>query len=222
MNCTSIDVGIRNMGLARLTYNHSLKGMTDLPCYIEELALIDFGKGYGVQKYVEKMVEYFLDNERWYNVEYVIIESQEVAQPLIRRLFSAVQAHFETLQTLYSFKVILSPANCKFKVYTGPTIKTTSSTIYHKRKELIVAQLNAILLSRLPLTDNEKNYIGWWLSLKKKDDVADAVMQGAYWINKLNEEEDPLMNETWKHVITIVKLQEPMGDDQGVLSFLPE
>ncbi len=90
-------------------------------------------------------------------------------------------------------KVQFISARNKLKVYTGPPIYIPNCrTRYDMRKKLSVAYTKYMIR-------NNPEYVNIFESFKKKDDVADAFLQGVWYINRHSNK---VTNQYNKYVIT--------------------
>ena len=75
-------------------------------------------------------------------------------------------------------EIILMSASNKLKVYNGPPIEINVKSKYTKNKKLAIHHTQYIL------KDNtlNKEKLDYFNTHKKKDDLADALLQGLYYI----------------------------------------
>ena len=178
MKVLSIDVGTVNLGLCILSYDSELT----VPYVIEHWELINL-RIVTVSQATMAVVEAFIKRPQCYQVDLVLIESQEKSTENMKRLSNAIQAHFETARVLMKkdFKVGWSSGGVKLRVYEGPLtwkpIKTKVKHTYNKR--LGEAHTRAILSNG---DANCLKWLKWFETLDKQDDVADSFLQAAYYL----------------------------------------
>ena len=69
-------------------------------------------------------------------------------------------------------------ARNKLKVYKGPEVECNFTDKYKKNKYLAVEYTKVMIL------EEDKKFIDLFTESKKKDDLADAYLQGIYYIEK--------------------------------------
>ena len=69
-------------------------------------------------------------------------------------------------------------ARNKLKVYKGPKIECNKKGKYAQNKYLSVEYTKAMIINQ------QENFKNLFNESKKKDDLADAYLQGIYWIEK--------------------------------------
>jgi hypothetical protein len=130
---------------------------------------------------IENMIDAFDKRKHVYQVSAVVVESQSQSTDIMKFLQSAIQSHFYTLNVLdskkYSYYVHISSGDCKLRVYNGEPIEVKAKSKHARNKQLGIKHAEALLSRR----DDKKwkKYLG---SLSKKDDAADCLLQGAFFI----------------------------------------
>ena len=107
------------------------------------------------------------------DIDEILIENQPVKKNPIMK---SVQIILYSYYLLKTDKVIsLIGANRKMTIYDGPQIECNKKTKYAKNKFLAIEYCKYFL-------ENDKNNLDLFLSHKKKDDLADAYLQGLQYI----------------------------------------
>lgn len=127
------------------------------------------------------MINTFNNRQYVYDVDVVLIESQEAATSKMKRISNAVQSHFETVRIYRQFtkySIEWSSGDVKLRVYKGPEIwkPLKARSGYSHNKKLGVEHTKALLHEE---TENESFY-KWFMTLGKKDDAADCYLQAKY------------------------------------------
>lgn len=135
------------------------------------------------------MVEYFRrDYPEFYSIDAVVIESQQVAKPIMQCLASAIQSHFLTLRECGVCKpeltVDISSGDAKLRVYDGEVTWTPpKGPLYQRNKRTGVEHCRALLAQRRECSDTPDEYKAWtrliefYEAAPKHDDLADALLQ---------------------------------------------
>lgn len=116
------------------------------------------------------------------NVTSVIIENQPcLMNPMIKTIQVLIYSYFSIkgiLNELSSItEVNMVNARNKLSFYDGPTIETFSKNKYTQRKK------ESIEVCKYFIKEDDINH-SYFLSHKKKDDLADAYLQGVWYIKK--------------------------------------
>lgn len=185
MKILSIDVGIQNLGLCILEYQKKM----EIPFQIIDWEKVNL-KTVTSSQSTQAMVKMFLSRPHCYQVDLVLIESQERAVEKMKRLGNAIQSHFETVKALQnkSFGVTWSSGPVKLRVYEGPETWTPIKVKdgYQRNKKTGIEHTRAILKQGESVADENCIYwLRWFEKLEKKDDVADAFLQGAFYLKSL-------------------------------------
>jgi hypothetical protein len=150
-----------------------------------DYTLVDIGKN----------IWKIFDEEKLYQVDEVIIENQ--ISPIANRMktIQGMLSQYFIMRNIENIQFV-SSAN-KLKVNTeennnpsnpnSPTIVTKSNTKnYKNRKELGIIKTTAFLnhINKIESEDTHKKWDKVFELSKKKDDLADCLLQGLWWINK--------------------------------------
>jgi hypothetical protein len=131
----------------------------------------------------ERIVSTFDSKKNFLECDYVIIENQPcMKNPTMKSIQMIVYSYFyikgisnitnEILQN-----VMFISASNKLKVYDGPPIEINIKSKYNKNKKLGIEHTKYLL-------KNHEEYMSFFNSHTKKDDLADAFLQAAYFIHK--------------------------------------
>lgn len=124
-----------------------------------------------------KLDEYLqIHSKHMTNVQTIVIEKQPVENPKMLMMGHFVFARF--VHHHPTIPVMFVPAFNKLSVYTGPPIECKLKTKYAQRKFIGIKQIEWYL-------DNMKGMDVWkdfFTKSKKKDDLADCVLQGFWWL----------------------------------------
>lgn len=219
---TSIDVGTTNMAVCvveqlPMPSSSSTKDetMADLgvpryPYSIVYWDLIDL-RTQSTSEAVSNMTREFMSRPMLYDgVTDVAIESQEMSRPIMQRLNSALQAHFETwsimnVQRSQGRAMRVHPSvngSNKLKIFTGdmhavkaqlalrafkvmerlPTRKISASEA-RRLKNKCLSEIHVCgVLEQMQLAQPgaAEHYLTWLQKFKKCDDLADAFLQGCW------------------------------------------
>lgn len=184
----SIDVGTKNLGMCILRYDPD---RSPFPYAIEDWKKINL-KARTTSEATESMVKTFLKYPPCYDVNYVVIESQERAVEKMKRLSNAIQSHFETARIIKEkpYTVCWSSGDVKLRVYDGPE---TWSPIKTRSKYLMNKALGEVHTQAILTQGVEKGYpdyikwMSWYQKLSKQDDAADCFLQGAFFLKRLKD-----------------------------------
>ena len=117
------------------------------------------------------------------NVKYVLIENQPALKnPVMKSVQMIIYTYFvmegvmndkSSIETIHMVN-----ARNKLKVYKGPKIECNKKDKYAQNKFLSIAYTEKMI------NEEEECYKELFDKSKKKDDLADAYLQGIYWIEK--------------------------------------
>ena len=176
----SIDVGMVNLGICILRED---KNRTP-PYVIEHWENVNL-HATDATRATQNVIKEFRKRDQCYNVDRVVIESQNRSVSKMKRLSNGIQAHFETVawERDLPYKIAdWSSGGVKLKVYTGPKVwddsEVKSRNHYQHNKQIAIVHTRALL----EINKDDANWKRWFDSLLKKDDVADAFLQGAHFI----------------------------------------
>lgn len=130
------------------------------------------------QKCVSKLRELDLSN-----IKYVLIENQPALKnPVMKSIQMIIYTFFVIDGVMNESSKIelihMVNARNKLKVYKGPKIECDKKGKYAQNKYL------SIEYTKCMVTEEEDKFINLFNESKKKDDLADAYLQGIYWIEK--------------------------------------
>jgi len=184
MKVLSNDVGTRNMGICLLAQQQQQQQQPNpYPFELVHWELLNLNSHLSANMATQRAVEEFLArrNQGIYDVDAVIIESQEKSIETMKCLASGIQAHFETAAALLDkpYRVHWSSGNVKLRLYQGPATwkpsKSKDRRIRNKHEG--IQHCRAILQAM-----DEPGWLRWFKRLAKKDDVADAFLQAGYFL----------------------------------------
>jgi len=117
------------------------------------------------------------------NVRHVLIENQPALKnPVMKSIQMIIYTFFiieGVMNTNSSIEnVHMVSARNKLKVYKGPKIECNKKGKYAQNKFL------SIEYTKKMITNENEIFTSMFHSSKKKDDLADAYLQGIYWIEK--------------------------------------
>lgn len=170
----SIDVGMVNLGVCALAYDPS-----QTPNFaIHDWRVLDLGCKQATKatfKFIDAM-----DDLPWVeDYEHVAIELQMTSR--MKCLSHGMQAYFYAKRKDRTVRFIRGTQ--KLTVYKGPPVQLpkTYKSAYRMRKEMAH--------TRLMLGDDFPEELDWFESIDKKDDAADAFLQGLYQAQRMFEEQ---------------------------------
>ena len=128
------------------------------------------------------MINELNSKEDFLNHEVICIENQPALKnPVMKTVQMILYSYFmiegATKDTPVS-EVHMINARNKLKVYKGPEIKCDIKEKYKKNKYLSVEY------TKLMILEEDNKFIELFTTCKKKDDLADAYLQGIYFIEK--------------------------------------
>jgi hypothetical protein len=130
-----------------------------------------------------KIISTFDAKSEFLDCDYVIIENQPcMKNPTMKSIQMIVYSYFyirgmiDNKSEIIKDIVFISAGN-KLKVYDGPPIEITVKSRYTRNKKLGIAHTRYLL-------KNHEEYLSFFELHKKKDDLADAFLQAAYFIHK--------------------------------------
>ncbi len=131
----------------------------------------------------EKIINTFDNKSIFLDCDYVIIENQPcMKNPTMKSIQMIVYSYFyirgivDNKSTILKDIVFISAGN-KLKVYDGPNIEINVKSRYTRNKKLGILHTKYLL-------KNHEEYLSFFELHKKKDDLADAFLQAAYFIHK--------------------------------------
>ena len=133
----------------------------------------------------EKIIGTFDSKNEFLECNYVIIENQPcMKNPTMKSIQMIVYSYFyirgmynKDYESRVLKDIVLISAGNKLKVYDGPPIEINVKSRYTKNKKLGIEHTKYLL-------KHHDEYLSFFDSHKKKDDLADAFLQGAYFIHK--------------------------------------
>ncbi len=131
----------------------------------------------------DKIIGTFDAKSEFLECDYVIIENQPcMKNPTMKSIQMIVYSYFyirgitDNKSEVIKDIVFISAGN-KLKVYDGPPIEITVKSRYTRNKKLGIAHTRYLL-------KNHEEYLSFFELHNKKDDLADAFLQAAYFIHK--------------------------------------
>lgn len=117
------------------------------------------------------------------NIGTVLIENQPALKNPVMKSIQMIIYTFFVMDGVMSDstkieKIHMVNARNKLKVYKGPKIECNKKGKYAQNKYLSVEYTKEMI------KDDEECFQGLFKDSKKKDDLADAYLQGIYWIEK--------------------------------------
>ena len=118
-------------------------------------------------------------------VTHVLIENQPALKnPVMKSIQMIIYTFFvmdgvmkedSSIETIHMVN-----ARNKLKVYKGPPVECNKKGKYAQNKYL------SVVYTKEMIKEEEDEFIKLFDESKKKDDLADAYLQGVYWIEKIN------------------------------------
>ena len=136
-----------------------------------------------ILKIGEKMITVFDTHTNFLDVDCVIIENQpSLKNPKMKTIQMLIYSYFlingySNNNSLISDITMINARN-KLKVYKGPPVECKFTEKYKKNKYLSVEY------TKLMILQENQEFIDLFTESKKKDDLADAYLQGIYYIEK--------------------------------------
>jgi hypothetical protein len=192
VNILSFDVGIKN--LAYCLFSYDLDEMINVNFTITEWDILNVG---GEEKkpsiYTQSEIVFRTLHDKFGNrdIDYVVIENQPALKnPIMKTIQVMIYSYFKCSAYLYDkriqdIKMVNATNKLKFaKLYLPPLVETTVPETnkpipqkgnYKKNKMDAIAYTENLLLDNEMLVDLE-----YFKKYKKKDDLADTLLQGLY------------------------------------------
>ena len=137
-----------------------------------------------VNQVAHEIITIFDNNKHLLDCNYVLIENQPcMKNPTMKSIQMIVYTYFyvrgitDAIECDKIKEIVFLSASNKLKVYDGPLLTFDVKSKYTLSKKLGIAH------TKYFLKDNEDK-LAFFNSHKKKDDLADAFLQGVYFINK--------------------------------------
>ena len=128
------------------------------------------------------MINELNSKEDFLNHEVICIENQPALKNPVMKTVQMILYSYFMIEGATKDKLVdqvhMINARNKLKVYKGPPVECKYKEKYKKNKYLSVEYTKNMIL------DEEKNFIDLFTESKKKDDLADAYLQGIYFIEK--------------------------------------
>lgn len=196
MKIISFDIGINNLSYCILSYDNNDFNIIEWDIlnvnpYLEENKEIEKNnkksekkkkkKKPSLNQLSEEIIKTFDSNKSFLECNYVIIENQPcLKNPTMKSIQMIVYSYFYIRGIIDNKKEILKDiifisAGNKLKVYDGPDIEVNLSTKYARNKKLAIFHTKYLL-------KNHSEYLSFFESHKKKDDLADSFLQAAYFV----------------------------------------
>ena len=130
----------------------------------------------------KKIVEKLDEKPDFLNVDIVLIENQPALKnPTMKSIQMLLYSYFiieGVCKDPICSNVQMINARNKLKVYKGPEVECKFTDKYKKNKYLSVEY------TKLMILEEDQEFIDLFTESKKKDDLADAYLQGIYFIEK--------------------------------------
>lgn len=132
-------------------------------------------------KYLIKSLENY--KEKFNDINDIFLENQPaLINPRMKTVQMGVYTYFYVRELIDKTnptveKINLISASNKLKVYNGPKIISNAKNKYNKNKELAIEHCKYFI-------KHDSKNLEFFLNHKKKDDLADAFLQGLYCINQ--------------------------------------
>ena len=178
MKILSIDVGTRNLGVCILDAPLNAPD-APVPFSILHWEVIDLHASTSSSA-TRSCVGAFWSRPTFYDVDVVLIESQDRAVSKMRRLSNAIESHFETVRVVLgkTYRIDWSSGDVKLRAYDGPVVWETPKTKSKYRMNKLVGEEHARALLKQWGADER---LEWYEALAKKDDSADCLLQAVYY-----------------------------------------
>lgn len=193
----SFDIGIKNLSYCVLYKDTSVDSINKNNIKIYDwgiIQLIDDGtkcKGIPLDKITKILYEKLDEKFRNYEITNVLLENQPVLKnPLMKSIQMIIYSFFSYEQFIMGRDIeLIKLINASNKLKLGKNLTEINNsedilkikTKYSRNKKLAIIYTNHFLKERLIVEDYEKfNEI--FNNHKKKDDLADAFLQGLYFI----------------------------------------
>lgn len=171
MKILSFDIGIKNLAYCLLDNEN-----------IDEWDIIDIS-GKDINNISDILIQKLNDNFSHSDYDVVLIENQPVMKnPIMKSIQIIIYSYFKYLKIIENKnidKILLVSANNKNKFTSKYDLnigKCSSKYLQNKKK--------AIECTKILLKDQEELF-NFFMSHKKKDDLADSYLQGLDYINKI-------------------------------------
>jgi len=179
----SFDVGIKNLGVCIVEYTDQNRVVENLGPQANILFwdVLRLGETTNENNYALQCIKLLDEYPQLLDVNIVLIEKQPYFNPKMRSLSMVLQTYFiirgikDRENEIPIEKVVFFSPRNKLKVYCGPYIEVTGKQKYTRTKKLGIQHCKK-LVEHLP----EK--LEFFNKLKKKDDAADAFLQGLCYI----------------------------------------
>jgi hypothetical protein len=183
MKIISFDIGINNLSYCIFNIEDDNSSYTILEWDIMNIN-IDNIKKPSIHYLTKNIIKLFDENSLFLECSKVIIENQPcMKNPIMKSIQIIVYSYFSIrgmTDKKITTEIILMSASNKLKVYNGPPIEINVKSKYTKNKKLAIHHTQYIL------KDNtlNKEKLDYFNTHKKKDDLADALLQGLYYLKK--------------------------------------
>ena len=178
LNILSFDCGLNNLAYCYLNNDGEACAKDGIPRKIQQWGIVNLHVK--ATKDIPGALVSFLDSLPWLlGVDYVAIEQQVFGNTKMMVMAHCIKTYFLTKSIVngYGPTVHFVSARAKFKVYPGEIICKLKNK-YQRNKRI------AVLITRNLLKDTEPLALEFFEGQKKKDDLADSYLQGAYFLNQ--------------------------------------
>lgn len=194
--CTilSFDIGIKNLAFCLFEYDTAdpLVNFTILEWDV--INIVDETNDHGNDNMFLKLNELFEQA----HLDYVVIENQPAMKnPVMKTIQVMVYSYFKQMQLLNGkaikeIKMCNASNKLRYAMKLSPigelNLKTPETNKYKRNKEAAIAY--ALLLLHV---NDKKDNIAFFTSFKKKDDLADTLLQGLYFCSTLTRATKPMV-----------------------------
>jgi hypothetical protein len=195
LNILSFDIGIKNLAFCLFQYDLESSYINfDIIEWDVINLVLDGDKSLDHDTLFIELNERFGDTK----IDYIIIENQPAMKnPIMKTIQVMVYSYFKQMQLLHN-KDILDVKMCnasnkiryakKLIPISEIELKTPESNTYKRNKEAAIAY--TLYLLNL---NNKNDDISFFKTFKKKDDLADTLLQGLYFCSTLTSTSKTLL-----------------------------
>lgn len=194
-NILSFDIGIKNLAFCLFQYDLESSYINfDIIEWDVINLILDGDKNLDHDTLFIQLNERFGDTK----IDYVVVENQPAMKnPIMKTIQVMVYSYFKQMQLLHNKDILdVKMCNASNKICYGKKIipsteielKTPESNSYKRNKEAAIAY--TLYLLNL---NNKNDNISFFKTFKKKDDLADTLLQGLYFCSTLTSTSKTLL-----------------------------
>ena len=194
-NILSFDIGIKNLAFCLFQYDLESSYINfDIIEWDVINLILDGDKNLDHDTLFIQLNERFGDTK----IDYVVVENQPAMKnPIMKTIQVMVYSYFKQMQLLHNKDILdVKMCNASNKIRYGKKIipsteielKTPESNSYKRNKEAAIAY--TLYLLNL---NNKNDNISFFKTFKKKDDLADTLLQGLYFCSTLTSTSKTLL-----------------------------